>query len=170
MTHLWHGMCYCGYCATWQGLLDWFEVDLSARPAFSFREILHIMGWLRLVGSLRLYVSSAEYGLFYRALLQKWPVIIRSLLIVATSYLLCWHWVRVCVRVRVYVIQADIYFAGIDAKAATISIMHRWHIHVRTYKHIMRAHTHTCTHIFAHSQYTHISSFPRICFFAHATI
>ena len=29
------------------------------------------MGWLRLVGSFKLYVSFAEYGLFYRSLLQK---------------------------------------------------------------------------------------------------
>ena len=42
------------------------------------------MGWLRVVGSLKLYVSFAEYRLFYRALLQKRPVISRSLLIVAT--------------------------------------------------------------------------------------
>jgi len=40
------------------------------------------MGWLRLVGSLKLYVSFAEYCLFYRALLQKRPIILRSLLIV----------------------------------------------------------------------------------------
>jgi len=36
--------------------------------------IVH-MGWLRLVGSLKLYVSFAEYSLFYRALLQKRPAI-----------------------------------------------------------------------------------------------
>jgi len=42
------------------------------------------MGWLRLVGSLKLYVSFAEYSLFYRALLQKRHLILRSLLIVAT--------------------------------------------------------------------------------------
>ena len=42
------------------------------------------MGWLRLVGSLKLYVSFAEYRLFYRAFLQKRPMIIRSLLVVAT--------------------------------------------------------------------------------------
>ena len=42
------------------------------------------MGWLRLVGSLKRYVCFAEYRLFYRALLQKRPVILRSLLIVAT--------------------------------------------------------------------------------------
>jgi len=45
------------------------------------------MGWLRFVGSLKLSVSLAEYSLFYRALLQKRPVILRSLLIIATAYL-----------------------------------------------------------------------------------
>ena len=45
------------------------------------------MGWLWLVGSLKSQVSFAEYSLFYRALLQKRPVILRSLLIVATPYL-----------------------------------------------------------------------------------
>ena len=44
------------------------------------------MGWLRLVGSLKWQVSFAEYSLFYRALLQKRPTILRSLLIVATPY------------------------------------------------------------------------------------
>jgi len=42
------------------------------------------IGWLRLVGSLKLQVSFAEYSLFYRAFLQKRPIISRSLLIVAT--------------------------------------------------------------------------------------
>ena len=41
-------------------------------------------GCLRLVGSLKLQVSVAEYSLFYRALLQMRPIILRSLLIVAT--------------------------------------------------------------------------------------
>jgi len=44
------------------------------------------MGWLRLIGSFKLYVSSAEYRLFYRALLQKRPMILRSLLVEATPY------------------------------------------------------------------------------------
>jgi len=42
------------------------------------------MGWLLLVGSFKFDVSFSEYSLFYRALLQKRPVILRSLLIVAT--------------------------------------------------------------------------------------
>jgi len=36
---------------------------------------LFTTGWLRLVGSLKLWVSFAEYSLFYRALLQKRPII-----------------------------------------------------------------------------------------------
>jgi len=46
------------------------------------------MGWLRLVGSLKLYVSLKNIGLFCRALLQKRPIILRSLLIVATPYVI----------------------------------------------------------------------------------
>jgi len=42
------------------------------------------MGWLALVGSLKLQASFAEYRLFHRALLQKRPIILRSLLFVAT--------------------------------------------------------------------------------------
>jgi len=48
------------------------------------RGILHYMGWIRLVGSLKFKVSFAEYSLFYRALVQKRSIILRSLLIVAT--------------------------------------------------------------------------------------
>jgi len=44
------------------------------------------MGWLRSVGSLELHISFAECCLFYRALLQKRLVILRSLLIEATPY------------------------------------------------------------------------------------
>jgi len=42
------------------------------------------MGWLRLVGSIKLQVSFPEYSLFYRALLQKRPIIQSILLTVAT--------------------------------------------------------------------------------------
>ena len=38
------------------------------------------MGWLPSTGSFNLQVSYAEYRLFYRALLQKRPIILRSLL------------------------------------------------------------------------------------------
>ena len=42
------------------------------------------MGWLRSVGSIKLQVSFAEYRLFYRALLQKIPIILSILLTKAT--------------------------------------------------------------------------------------
>ena len=44
------------------------------------------MQCLRLVASLKLQVSFAEYRLLYRALLQKRPIILRSLLIVAPPH------------------------------------------------------------------------------------
>jgi len=44
------------------------------------------MAWLRVVDSLKLYVSFVEYSPFYRALLQKRLMILRSLLIVAPLY------------------------------------------------------------------------------------
>ena len=44
------------------------------------------VGWLRLVGPAKLQVSFAEYRLFYRALLQKRPRILRCPLIVATQH------------------------------------------------------------------------------------
>ena len=57
------------------------------RPYGGRYGVLYVyMGWLRLVGSLKSQVSFAEYRLFYRTLLQKRPIILRSLLIVATPY------------------------------------------------------------------------------------
>jgi len=45
---------------------------------------IQCMGSLRIVGSFKVSVSFAEYSLVYRALSQEWPMISRSLLIVAT--------------------------------------------------------------------------------------
>ena len=45
-----------------------------------------LMRWLRLVGCSKLQVSFAEYSLFYKALLQTRPIILRSVLIVATPW------------------------------------------------------------------------------------
>jgi len=44
------------------------------------------MGWLRLVGSLKLYVSFAKQSYKRDNMLQKRPAILGSLLIVSTSY------------------------------------------------------------------------------------
>jgi len=66
----------------------------------------------RLVGSLKLQVSFAEYRLFHRALLQKRPIILMSLLLEAAPYeretsfefsvLLCFKCVSVCQRKGVW--------------------------------------------------------------------
>ena len=80
------------------------------------------MGWLRLVGSLKVYVSVAEYRLFYRALSQKRPIILRSLLIVATPY-------------------TDI--EGVETRAHE-------HVHKRTHS-LAHTHTHTYTHHLSHT-------------------
>jgi len=55
---------------------------IAATPCHDTREIFssllrgfHVMGWLQSVGSIKLYVSFAEYSLFYRALLLKRPII-----------------------------------------------------------------------------------------------
>ena len=45
------------------------------------------MGWLRSVGSVKLYVACAEYCLFYRSLLQRRPIIQSILLSEATPRL-----------------------------------------------------------------------------------
>jgi len=48
---------------------------LQLTSAMKFLRMDPGMGWLRLVGSIKLQVSFAEYSLFYRAFLQKRPII-----------------------------------------------------------------------------------------------
>ena len=106
------------------------------------------MGWLRLVGSLKSYVSFAEYRLFYRALLQKRPPILRSLLIEATPYVLyrLLHMTflpmsqcicDMCLRLSAYVIYRALHrtYAPTsqyisDMKSQSISLMTRPHSRV----------------------------------------
>jgi len=56
-----------------------------------------LMGWLRLVGSMKLYVSFAEYSFFYNALVHKRPVILSIILTEATPQ---WGNYWVCLRNR----------------------------------------------------------------------
>jgi len=62
------------------------KIELRWESCRRVRTLQVHMGWLRLVGSLKIQVSFAEYRLFYRALLQKRPVIFRCLLTEATPY------------------------------------------------------------------------------------
>ena len=68
-------------------MYEYLNLSLSLSLFLSFSKHIH-MGWLRLVGSFKMKVYFAKYRLFYRALLQKTPILSRSLLIVATPYLL----------------------------------------------------------------------------------
>jgi len=62
--------------------------DLCMPPSYLSRRIhtFSNMGWLRLVGSLKLQVSFAKEPYKRDYILQKRPIILRSLLIVATPY------------------------------------------------------------------------------------
>jgi len=51
------------------------------------------MGWLRLVGCLKIYVSLQNIGLFCRALLHQRPMFLSILPIVATPYLIFHQWI-----------------------------------------------------------------------------
>ena len=74
---------------------NWKEPCHRTTTALTHLSACHIhlhalnMERLQLVRSLKLEVSSAEYRLFHRVLLQKRPIILRSLLIVATPYRNC---------------------------------------------------------------------------------
>ena len=66
---------YVGYINTKHTLWIW-----DGHPCiYGFIDGYIDMGWLRLVGSIKLQVSFAEYSLFYRALLQKRPIILSIL-------------------------------------------------------------------------------------------
>jgi len=69
---------------------EWSEAVWLARPKHSHQLVTPCqhMGWLRLVDSLQLQVSFAKEPYKRDDILQKRPMNLRSLLIVATSYVL----------------------------------------------------------------------------------
>ena len=75
---------------------------------YSYVHTSTCMGWLRLVGSLQLLVSFVEYCLFYRALLQKRHMILRSLPIVATPWDLRTHVILIIVGEHLYTHTCDL--------------------------------------------------------------
>ena len=79
MTHVWWGvMCDHTLCVI---VMCDHTSCVMCDLAKSAADPRLAMGWLPFVGSLKSYVSFAEYRLFYRALLQKRPIILRSLLL-----------------------------------------------------------------------------------------
>jgi len=65
---------------------EWVIIHMRIRHVAYPNEPCHRYGVAPISRLLKLQVSVAEYSLFYRALLQKRPIILRSLLIVATLY------------------------------------------------------------------------------------
>ena len=63
-----------------------WDVQIHHRVEIADFHTSFLYGGLQSVGSLKLQVSFAEYSLFYKSLLQKRTIILRSLLIVATPY------------------------------------------------------------------------------------
>jgi len=93
---------------------------------------LRYMGWLRLVGSSRLQVSFAIEPYKRDDILQKRPIILRSLLIVATSYYAFQLNVSVPSTVMAevyYALQRNVYVPSIHYKlkrASTQYIRPHW--------------------------------------------
>jgi len=90
MSHIW--MSYVTH-------LNEDDAQFDMYMSHSFYDILHRrdMGWLRLVGSLKSYVSFAKEPYKRAYILQKRPINSRSLLLVATPYVtrcltnIVWH-------------------------------------------------------------------------------
>ena len=80
------------------------------------------MGYLRLVGSIKLQVSFAEYCLFYRALLQKRPTILSILLNKATPY---WHF-WVCLKLKLNVRYEYEFMSRVMSRVQIW--IHNWHL------------------------------------------
>ena len=126
------------------------------------------MGWLRSNGSLKLYVSLENIGLFCRALLQKRPIILRSLLMVA--YLIAHYHIEHCTYVA-HVTHVCAHNAHTSFMYNTL-LMYVYILHIHsacmcTYcTYIVYVHhiAHVCAHI-AHTSlmYVHILHIHRLC-------
>ena len=115
------------------------------------------IGWLRLVGSLKLWVSFAENCLFYRALLQKRPLILRSLLVIATLYNR--HTQHIYTHTHAH---THTQIARAHTHTHSLSLSHTQthtyaHTHTHTHTHTHKR-THTQTHALTH-RHTHTLSF-----------
>ena len=111
------------YQTEWQKYCDaWSSRCLSINFGAS---IITYMGWLRLVGSLKLYVFFAKETYKRNDILQKRPMILRSLLIVANPHKTN-HKCVLCMRVYKHIYLMCLYT--------------RIHAHIYTHPH---THTHT---------------------------
>jgi len=114
-------------------------------------------GWLRLVGSLKLQVSIGECSVFSRALLQKRPMILRSLLIVAIQM-----WAnRMSLIMRMSFSRTNTHaHTHTNTEISPIIGSREWVFHTHTHAHTRKhTNTHTHTHKYTHT-HTHIHTHP----------
>jgi len=78
--------------------------------------VVGAMGWLRSVPSIKLQVSLAEYCLFYRALLQKRPIILWILLTKATPYV----WTYECLYTHKYIYIQTYICVSLEKKSGVL--------------------------------------------------
>jgi len=95
-------------------------------PANLWHNLVTSAGWLRSVGSIKLYVSFAEHCLFKRALLQEGPIILSILLTKAT----------LCVHIHIYTYANTYTRMRTYMQADTLSLTHTLlsHTHTNTYR------------------------------------
>jgi len=128
------------------------------------------MGWLRLAGSLRLQVSFAECSLFYRALLQKRPIILRSLLTEATPY----QYISVCIYICIQIYMCAYKYIYIQM-LLTLLVYVCTHIYaykymllyaytnIYAYKYIVREYKYVCIQMYC--VHTNIYAYTHICMY-----
>jgi len=110
------------------------------------------MGWLRLVGNLKLQVSIAKEPYKRDYILQKRPIILRSLLIVATAYMYIWG---MCMYMYKYGLQFTCAYthmykqlAGERRSEYGCACSHAYvYTHSRIHIHTCK-HTHTYTYLY----------------------
>ena len=83
--YVWHDSPTCV-----KGLVLICDMTQMCRKVPACHACWRVMGWLRWVGCLKIQVSLENTGLFCRALLQKRPIFLSILLIVATPYDISW--------------------------------------------------------------------------------
>jgi len=134
---------------------------------------------LRCVGSLKLQVSFEEYCLLYGVLLQKRPIVLRSLLIVATPYVYTWHSnVRcICMYVPVWRAPCDALMHELyvwytymcetsmcerwSSKSVGVRIYSSWHPHVctcvcATYTYVCETYAHNTATCIVYTQFVRV--------------
>jgi len=136
------------YSTVW-GRLEW----CVSHTRLTHNQLTH-MGWLRLVGSLKTYVSFAEEPYKRDHILPQRPIILGSLLIVATPY--CNVWIFVCQPTNTYSNVWNVshihIMCGMVQHTATHCNTHIPHIHVMCG---MLQHTATHCNTLQHTHSTH---------------